>query len=117
MEPERLDAMLLLESKIPASAKQFIALPASTMLSVEAPYYSKHPERYVFLVSDSVAAHGTMSLGQYSAMRVWTLDDLKIHARETILVNPQPETVAALKRAGYKATDHVEESLEVVTVE
>jgi hypothetical protein len=115
--PQRLKAMLRLESKVPASATRFIVLSASDLLSVEAPYYSKHPEKYVLLPSDNVVSRVEMNLGQYSAMRFWTLDDLKIHARDAVLVDPPPEAVAALEQAGYKVAVRLDESLEVVTVE
>lgn len=116
-EPQKLDAMLLLENKMPASTKQFIVLPASDMLSVEAPYYSKHPEKYVFLVSDNVSARGAMHLGRYSAIRRWTLDDLKVHLKEVVLVNPTQETLDSLEQARYKTTCHINGDLQVVTVE
>ncbi|MFZ0794108.1 MAG: glycosyltransferase family 39 protein, partial [Candidatus Korobacteraceae bacterium] len=115
-EPERINALLLLEETI-RPAKQSIVVPAGDLLSLEGPYYSKHPERYVFLVSDDAAVRNTMHLGQFSAMPIWTLDGLRAHAKGTTLINPSEETVHTLERAGYKVTGHILGDLQVVTVE
>jgi uncharacterized membrane protein len=125
LEPERVNAMLILENRMPTSAKQFIVLPASDLLGVEARYYSKHPEKYVFLVelrsNNSVSwnSRTAMNLGQYSPMLFWTLDDLKAHVRETALVDPSQEAIAAVEQSGYKMriTGRIDGGLEVVSVE
>jgi hypothetical protein len=117
--------MLILENRMPTSAKQFIVLPASDLLGVEARYYSKHPEKYVFLVelrsNNSVSwnSRTAMNLGQYSPMLFWTLDDLKAHVRETALVDPSQEAIAAVEQSGYKMriTGRIDGGLEVVSVE
>ena len=119
-EPGRVNAMLLLDDKMQTNAKQFIVLQANDLLAVEAGYYAKHPEKYVFLVApqwhDGITG-GLIHLGQYSPMRFWTLDDLKAHARETTLVDPARLTVAALEKAGYKVTGRIDGDLQVVSVE
>jgi uncharacterized membrane protein len=116
-EPERLNAMLRLEGKMPITAKAFIVLRGNDLLSIEAPYYSKHPEKYVFLPSDNPITRGVMNLAHYSPRRIWTLDDLKAQARETTLIYPTRETVDALAQAGYKVISRYDEGLEVVSVE
>jgi Dolichyl-phosphate-mannose-protein mannosyltransferase len=116
-EPDKVNAMLLLDEKI---AKQYIVFPASDLVGVEARYYSKHPERFVFLVGPRVTdgnTLGLMNLGRYSPMHFWSFDDLTAHARETVLVHPSRYAVAALQRAGYQVSGRIEEGLEVVSVE
>ena len=41
---------------------------------------------------------------QYSPLQFWRLDDLKQHAAETALIDPAPETLEALQRAGFQVT-------------
>ena len=112
--------MLLLEDKMQTDAKQFMVLQANDLLGLEARYYSRHPERYAFLVAphwQDGTTRGLINLGQYSQIRFWTIDDLKAHARESTLVDPARATVAALERAGYKVTGRVEGCLQVVSLE
>jgi hypothetical protein len=120
-EPDRIHAMLLLEDKIQTDAKQFIVLSANDLLGVEARYYSKHPERYVFLVIPrqgwNMNTPVQINLGQYSPMRFWTLEDLRAHGREAVLVDPPRVAVTALERPGSKVTSRIDEGLEVVSVE
>lgn len=119
-EPERMNAMFQLEDKIQPAAKQFIVLPANDLLGPEARYYSKHPERYVFLVgshSPDQITRGLIKLGQYYPMVFWTLEDLIAHAREAALVQPSQATIDALDRAGYKVTGRIDGGLQVVSVE
>jgi uncharacterized membrane protein len=115
-EPERLNAMLLVEGKMPTSAKEFIVLPGSDLLSAEARYYSKHPEKYVVL-SKNDSVDPAMNLALYSPVRIWTSNDLKAHAKEAVFINPPRVAVDTLERAGYKVTGRIDEGLEVVTVE
>lgn len=122
LEPEKVNVMLMVENSMPASAKQFIVSPANDMLGVEARYYSKHPEKYVFLLergSDNYVgfnARIAMNLRQYSPMPFWTFDDLDAHAGETVLVNPSQKTKEDLERAGYRATGRSDGGLEVVSI-
>ncbi len=118
-ELDRLHGMLLLEDKMQTGVKQFIVLPASDLLGPEARYYSKHPERYVFLVGPQLDGNtrALMNLAHYSPTRFWTLDDLRDHAREAVLVNPPRVAIATLEWAGYKLTSRIDEGLPVVTVE
>jgi len=117
-EPERMNAMLSLEDKIPAT--QSIVIPSGELLSLEAHYYAKHPEKYVFLLAPHASVpdpQAPLTSGEDRPIRHWTVEELVAHAKEATLINPSEETIDTLKRAGYKVTGHVDGGLEVVTVE
>jgi 4-amino-4-deoxy-L-arabinose transferase-like glycosyltransferase len=67
--------------------------------------YSTHPDRYTFLVVGGMGriARGAKALARYYPLQVWTLEDLKKHARETALIVPQPGTMDALKQQGFQS--------------
>jgi hypothetical protein len=114
-EPERMNEVLSLEDKIPAT--QSIVIPSGEILSLEAHYYAKHPERYVFLLAPRAIGPDPQALltsGDNRPIRHWTVEELVAHAREATLINPSQETIEALERAGYKITSHFDGELEVV---
>ena len=91
----------------------------NSMLHIEAKHYSRHPDEVALLVfpegKDEIpTSRVQVNLGQYSPMQFWKLDDLKKHAAETALVDPTPETLDALKKAGVQAKVRYEKPLRVV---
>jgi uncharacterized membrane protein len=84
--------------------KTDIAVPVDGMIGLEARYYSKHPERYAFVLTPrmGVVARTNRNLAQYHPMRFWTLDDLRRSARHTALIEPSDEMIQAMIDAGLK---------------
>ena len=84
--------------------KKNIAAPADRIIGVEARYYSKKPETYTFVVTPSLGVTGRvhLNMAQYHPMRFWTLEDLRIHARETALVDPSGDVLNAMTEAGFR---------------
>jgi hypothetical protein len=84
--------------------KQNIAVPVDGMIGVEARYYSRHPERYAFVVTPrmGVLARANRNLAQYHPMRFWGLDDLRTSARSTALIEPSQDMIQAMIEAGFR---------------
>lgn len=126
--PERIDpwggqqtktrAMMRLEDSELNNAS-YIVVPVNGLLGVEGYYYSKHPERYVFLIDPHVNSTGgvLINLGKESEMRFWTVDELAAHAREAVVIEPSRETLNALQQAGLRPKGRFAEGLEIVSFE
>ncbi len=70
-----------LEDTLRKEGKQFFLITNQARY-LEALHYSKHPEKYAYLISlDSGDKHQTMALARYYPMQFWTLEDIKKHAR------------------------------------
>lgn len=94
------------EKSLRQDGKQFI-LVHSTLLYMEARYYTKHPEQYGFLIdSDEERSHmtvrTTLAMEQFYPSRIWTLEDLKTHALESAVVEPLESTLTVMKEAGFR---------------
>ncbi len=91
-----------LEDALRNDGKQFFVV-SNQARYLEALHYSKHPEKYAYLLSlDSGDKHQIMSLARYYPMQFWTLEDIKKHAGETALIAPYPRIVDSLKQAGFE---------------
>jgi hypothetical protein len=103
-EPARVKEVLAMESTLIGDGKKTIAVPADHILGVEARYYSKHPENYVFVVTPHLGVVGRVhqNLAQYRPMRFWNLEELRANARETALIDPSEETLRAMAQAGFQ---------------
>jgi Dolichyl-phosphate-mannose-protein mannosyltransferase len=99
-----LKELLSMESTLMRDGKKNIAAPADRIIGVEARYYSKKPETYTFVVTPSLGVTGRvhLNMAQYHPMRFWTLEDLRIHARETALVDPSGDVLNAMTEAGFR---------------
>ncbi len=127
--PERIDpwggqqtktkAMMRLEPSLELSGKQYIVLPANGLLSVEAHYYARHPERFVFLIDPNPNSTATvlMNLGQRTGLRFWTVSELAAHRKDAVLIEPSRELLNALQREGLRANGYFDEGLEVVNLD
>jgi hypothetical protein len=118
LETERMASMLALESRTPPD--RYIVLRPGDLLSLETHYYAQHPERIVFLLGPGESApnpSAPLSTGEDRPIRYWTMEDLRTHAREAMLIDPSQETIDTLQRAGYKTPDHYDGVLDIVSVE
>jgi hypothetical protein len=100
--PDKLRELMSLESTILKDGKTTIVSSADRILGVEAIYYSKNPNLYALLLTGDmrVVARSHRNLAVYHPLRFWNIDDVRIHARDTALVDPPDEMIAALTRAG-----------------
>jgi Dolichyl-phosphate-mannose-protein mannosyltransferase len=112
-----------LEDSLRKEGKRFRLFSDAGPRHLESEYYSKHPEECIQLLwSDaplqappapeihSVETH----LAWYYPLHFWTLDDLEKHARETALIQPTPEVLDAMRRAGFQVQVRYSKPLEVV---
>jgi hypothetical protein len=58
-----------------------------------------------------------VNLSHYSPLRFWKLDDLRRHARETVLVDPSPNTLDAIRLAGLQVVVRSSKPLEIVDLQ
>jgi hypothetical protein len=91
------------ESTAMKDGKKNIAVPVDGLIGVEVRYYSKHPERYAFVLTPrmGVVSRTNLNLAQYQPMRLWSLEDLRAAARETALIDPTDEMLKAMADAGF----------------
>jgi len=118
LELDRMHAMLALEEQLPA--RHVIVLRPGDLLSLEAHYYARHPERIVFLLGPGESApdpHAPLSTGENRPIRHWTVEELRGNARDAILIDPTPQTLDDLHRSGHPTTEHYDGILDVVEVQ
>jgi len=116
LEPTHVRELLELESKIPPAHS--IVIPSGEMLSLEAHYYSRHPERYVFLLTRYQSEPDTQALsnsGENRPIRHWTFQQLLQNARQATLVNPPQDVLDYLAQAGFKPILQKSGPFELVT--
>jgi Dolichyl-phosphate-mannose-protein mannosyltransferase len=105
-----------MEPSLRAEGKRFFVI-SPPLLFLSAEFYSGHPEACILLLPPDLnnPAGGAqsspdpylhqrliMNLSQYHPFELWQIDDLKLHARETALIEPSSEILEVLKRAGIK---------------
>lgn len=127
LHPERVDPFgqqtitrqyLELESSVFAEGKQFVLFD-NPMLFLEAVHYSHRPEQCGLLLGindrdERPTVRIQANLAQFSPLHIWKLDDLRLHAGQTALVDPRPELLDALGHAGLKISVRISSPLEVV---
>jgi hypothetical protein len=115
----RLRDALEWESIVAKDGKKSIAVPADLLIGVEARYYSKHPERYAFVVTPrmKVVARVHRNIAQYQPMRFWTLEDLRAAARDTALLEPNDEMLKAMTGAGFQIKHLASDQIKMVYLE
>jgi hypothetical protein len=109
---------LKLEASLYDDGKRFILFD-NPMLHLEAKHYSRRPgDCILLLAADSAQEVPTtrvqVNLARYSSLQFWKLGDLKAHARETALIDPAPETLEAMRQAGFRVVVRFSKPLEVV---
>src|SRR5205823_913013 len=89
----RLRDALQWESTVTKDGKKGIAMPADAVIALEAWYYSKHPERYAFVLTPrmGVVGRANRNVAQYQPIQLWSLEDLRAAARDTALIDPSDE--------------------------
>src|SRR5271157_3961781 len=98
--------------------KRFLVF-SNAILHVEVVQYSEHPDDCVLLLpSDpthvSILDHMEFKLAQYYPLEYWTFSDLKMHDSEVALMEPRPDILDELRRAGFKITVRFPKPMEVV---
>jgi mannosyltransferase len=109
---------LKLEGALHSDGKRFILFHDS-LLHLEAKHYSQHPDDIILLLEadgteEAPSTQVQVNLSHYSPLQLWKLNDLKEHARETALVDPVPQTVEAMKQAGFQVAVRFSRPMEVV---
>jgi 4-amino-4-deoxy-L-arabinose transferase-like glycosyltransferase len=109
---------LQVEDSLFKDGKKFMVF-SNNWLFMAGRYYSGHPENCIFLLdsdpgnSSNLGVSLALGLASYYPLRFWTVDDLKQHIGESALIQPTPDTVDALKRAGFEVDTRFDKPLEV----
>lgn len=103
-ESTRMKQMMSMEAALLKDGKKMIAFRADDTLGLEARYYSSHPGSYALLLEPGMKVMGriNVNLARYTPMRFWGLDELRLHANETALVDPSEATLESIKAAGLQ---------------
>ncbi len=118
----RIQKLLQAEEMLSRKGKQFVVLPIDhSLLSVEAAYLSSHPERYRVLddpgFPPSLLTVQNRGMSPYLPIRVWKLNDLKEHARDSVLVDPTDKIVKSAEDIGLDLQPCPDDLLNVMYVE
>src|SRR5258708_16968078 len=103
-ESTRMKQMMSMETALLKDGKKMIAFRADDTLGLEARYYSSHPGCYALLLEPGMKVMGrvNVNLARYTPIRFSSLDELRIHADETALVDPSEATLESMKAAGLQ---------------
>ena len=109
---------LSLEAPLRNEGKRFLVF-SSSVLHVEVAHYSQHPDDCVLLLpSDSTHRNiqnlMEFKLAPYYPLEFWTFDDLRMHTSEVALIEPRPDILDELRRAGFKITVRFPKPMEVM---
>src|SRR5271157_525853 len=99
-----------------SDGKPFALFPDSR-LYLEAAYYAKSEDCIFLLGSDATQKANQLNLlrlAQYYPLQFWTMDDLKRHASQTAFIAPRPDTLDALRLAGFQISVRFTKPLSVV---
>jgi hypothetical protein len=103
-ESAKIATLLRSESVLFAEGKQFVVVPVGSVLTPEALYLSPHPERYRVLDDPGLPveplARLHKRLGDYIPMRIWTVNDLKEHAREAAVTGFTDPALRSMEEMG-----------------
>ncbi|HEY1753830.1 MAG TPA: glycosyltransferase family 39 protein [Bryobacteraceae bacterium] len=113
--------ILGMEAGLHKDGKQYI-LCANSMLFLDAFYYSRTPDQYAFVVvSPEQSETGTTrllaALARYYPLHLWTIEDLRKHARESALVEPRADLLDAIRKAGIRTIIQGDRPLQTVYFE
>jgi len=108
---------LSLENGLRHDGKQFSVF-SDPFVFLEAQYYSKHPDECILLLPQdfnlqATPRHSTpdpymhqrveVILSHYYPLQFWQLDQLREHAQRSALINPTPEMLDLIQKAGLQA--------------
>jgi hypothetical protein len=116
--PEKVEAtgireFLQTEGSLALEGKRYFVFSAP-LLFIEAQYYSAHPDHCVLLLPSDFSRQAKpgpdpylhqrleMNLSPYYPMQFWTVDELRLHAAESALVDPTGDTLRDLEKAGVQ---------------
>jgi hypothetical protein len=107
------------ESMVMKKGKKRIAVPADSLVGVEAWYYSKHPERYAFVLTPRMGVNGYIQrkVAQYQPVQLWNLEDLRVAAFDTALIDPSSEMLKAMSESGFHIRELTSEEGRIVYLE
>ncbi len=95
-----------LEPVMRAEGKRYLVF-SNSILHVEVGYYSQHPEQCVLLLdpsNQSVLTTMESNLARYAPLQFWSVNDLVMHASESALIEPTPNTLYLVRQLGLKTT-------------
>ena len=101
---QRTRAVLALEEQFWSRGKRYFVIDfvdRESLLFLEARYYSKHPERYVYWLHKDPLPPPS----RYYPMQTWGLDEVVKRSGEAVFVDLAPQSREALQQAGIVLTD------------
>jgi len=120
--------MLAMEDTLNSDGTHFLVF-SDAFHFLEVQYYSKHPEQCVLLLPDDFDRQASsrrstpdpymhqrveLLLSQYSPLRIWRTDVLRMNAQRAILIDPTPEALDSIKRAGLQVVGHASKPVPVM---
>jgi len=96
---------------------------------LEVQYYSKHPEQCALLLPDDFDQQASSQrstpdpymhqrvevlLSKYYPLKIWRTDVLRANAQRAIVIDPTPEVLDTIKRAGLQITKHASKPVPVL---
>ena len=104
---------LQVESSLQVEGKRYFVF-SGPLVFLEAQYYANHPEQCVLLLPGDFSRpvkggrdpylhqRLELNLAQYYPLQSWTVDDLRRHAAESVLIDPTEEALTAAQREGLQ---------------
>ena len=90
------------EDSVGKEGKQFILFPYLSFY-LDAEYYSqRRPACAALMESDGYMRAIGFHLSDFYPLQFWTFEDLRKHALDTALIEPEPEVLDRLKKAGFQ---------------
>ena len=96
--------MLALEEQFWSRGKRYFVIDTvdrESLLFLEARYYSKHPERYVYWRHEDPLPPPS----RYYPMQMWGLDEVVKRSGEAVFIDLAPQSREALQQAGIVLTE------------
>jgi hypothetical protein len=127
--PDKVEAtgirpFLDVESALQLEGRRYFVF-SGPLLFLEAQHYSGHPAQCVLLLPSDFNQQAKagpdpylhqrleLNLSQYYPMQFWTVDDLRRHATESALIEPDETALKDLREAGIQAARRFSEPLQV----
>ena len=102
------------EDSLGKEGKQFIVFPYLSFY-LDAEYYSQRRSACVALTeSDGFIRAVGYHLSAFYPLQFWTFEDLRKHARDTALIEPEPDVLDRLREAGFQIEVRYPKPLEIV---
>ena len=120
--------MLAMEKSIRTDGKRFLVF-SDPFHFLEVQYYSQHPDACVLLLPDDFVQQRNdrrsvpdpyihqrveLLLSQYYALKIWRMDELRSNAREAALIDPAPQVIDAITRAGVETIERTSQPVPVL---